>query len=124
MPADAQRQLHQSHGGGRKRRLGRQPQTLAQGPGATGQLPEGHAAVTHGDDNAQVRAWGGGTPGVGGVVVFEAEVQDDSGLNQVVAELQEGGPTWEKSTERRRRQAVTQAAELQWMSFNLRGTRL
>lgn len=120
MPADAQRQLHQSHGGGRKRRLGRQPQTLAQGPGATGQLPEGHAAVAHRDDDAQVSAvvgWGGG-------VMFEAEVQDDSGFNQVVAELQEGASTWEKSTERRRRQAVTQAAELHWMSFNLRGTRL
>lgn len=54
MPADAQRQLHQSHGGRRQRRLGRQPQTLAQGPGTTGQLPEGHAAVPHRDDHAEV----------------------------------------------------------------------
>lgn len=54
LPEDAQRQLHQSHGRRRQRGLGLQPQTLAQGPGSTSQLPEGHTAIPHRDDHAQV----------------------------------------------------------------------
>lgn len=82
MPADAQRQLHQSHGGRRQRRLGQQSQTLAQGPGATGQLPEGHAAVPHRDDHAEVS-----------VCVFvceRAEVIFDAGVQVVPSSRQEG----------------------------------
>lgn len=59
MPADAQWQLHQGHGRRRQRRLGLQPQALAQGPGAAGELPEGHTAVPHRDDHTQVSlCWG------------------------------------------------------------------
>lgn len=51
----AQRQLRESHGRGRQRRLGWKPQTVAQDAGETSQLPQSHAAITHRDDHAQVR---------------------------------------------------------------------
>lgn len=54
LPTYAQWQLHQGHGRRRQRRLRLQPQTLAQGPGTEGQLPEGNTAVSHRDDNTQV----------------------------------------------------------------------